>query len=79
MAHWKMPNVVGFAVNALAIAWIVFELVLFSLPTVLPVTAVSMNYAIVVFVGFMALSAVWYAVYARKGTPVSVETHENFD
>jgi hypothetical protein len=25
-----------------------------------------MNYAAVVFVGFMAISAVWYAVYARK-------------
>lgn len=78
VAHWKMPKAVGFAVNALAIAWIVFELVLFSLPTVLPVTAVSMNYAIVVFLGFMALSAVWYAIYARKGTQVFVETHEYF-
>ncbi|KAJ8127469.1 hypothetical protein O1611_g6167 [Lasiodiplodia mahajangana] len=65
-AHWKMPSAVGFVVNVIAVAWIVFELVLFSLPTVLPVTAVSMNYAIVVFVGFMALSAVWYGVYARK-------------
>ncbi|KAH8156935.1 hypothetical protein CIB48_g11310 [Xylaria polymorpha] len=66
MAHWKMPSAVGFAVNILAVAWIIFELVLFSLPTVLPVTAVSMNYAIVVFVGFMALSAIWYGIYARK-------------
>jgi hypothetical protein len=36
------------------------------MPTALPVTAVSMNYASVVFVGFMAISAVWYLVYARK-------------
>ena len=36
------------------------------MPTALPVTEVSMNYASVVFVGFMAISAFWYAVYARK-------------
>ncbi|KAI3328018.1 amino acid transporter [Xylariaceae sp. AK1471] len=65
-AHWRMPRVIGFAVNILAVAWIIFELVLFSLPTVLPVTAASVNYAIVVFVGFMALSAVWYGIHARK-------------
>lgn len=76
MAHWKMPSAVGFAVNILAVAWIIFELVLFSLPTVLPVTAVSMNYAIVVFVGFMALSAIWYGIYARKGTSVFVENRK---
>lgn len=66
-AKWRMPNGIGLAVNTLAVAWILFELVLFSLPTVLPVTASSMNYAIVVFAGFMALSAVWYGIHARKG------------
>jgi amino acid transporter len=67
-APWRCPggNVVGAFVNVLALAWIAFELVLFSMPTALPVTAVSMNYASVVFVGFMAISAVWYFVYARK-------------
>ncbi|KAI0392729.1 amino acid transporter [Xylariaceae sp. FL0594] len=65
-AKWRMPNAIGLGVNVLAVVWILFELVLFSLPTVLPVTASSVNYAIVVFVGFMALSAVWYGVHARK-------------
>lgn len=50
-----------------ALCWIGFEVVLFSMPTALPVTAVTMNYASVVWVGFMAISAVWYFVYARKG------------
>jgi amino acid transporter len=72
-AHWRMPKTVGFIVNTIAVAWIVFELVLFSLPTVLPVTAASMNYAIVVFVGFMALSGIWYGVHARKGMSCSRE------
>ncbi|CAG8177076.1 unnamed protein product [Penicillium salamii] len=65
-APWNCGMVIGRIVNGIALAWIAFELVLFSMPTALPVTAVSMNYASVVFVGFMAISAFWFAVYARK-------------
>ncbi|OQE17319.1 hypothetical protein PENSTE_c021G02253 [Penicillium steckii] len=65
-AKWNCGQLIGTIVNILALAWIGFELVLFSMPTALPVTRVSMNYASVVFVGFMAISAVWYLVYARK-------------
>lgn len=65
-APWTCGGIVGRFVNVVALAWIAFELVLFSMPTALPVTAVSMNYASVVFVGFMAISAVWYVFYARK-------------
>ncbi|KAL2837632.1 amino acid/polyamine transporter I [Aspergillus pseudoustus] len=64
-APWNCGNVVGTAVNVIALAWIAFELVLFSMPGVLPVTSVSMNYASVVFVGLTGLAAVWY-VHARK-------------
>ncbi|KAK3324013.1 amino acid/polyamine transporter I [Cercophora scortea] len=73
-ARWTMGSSIGWPVNAVAVLWIAFECVLFSMPQVLPVTEVSMNYAIVVFAGFMALSAVWYAVYAHrvyKGPPES--------
>jgi len=65
-APWRLGGLVGRFVNVMALAWIAFELVLFSMPTALPVTSVSMNYASVVFVGFMAISAAWYVVYARK-------------
>ena len=65
-APWTCGGIFGRFVNVVALAWIAFELVLFSMPTALPVTAVSMNYASVVFVGFMAISGVWYVVYARK-------------
>ncbi|KAJ5112181.1 hypothetical protein N7532_000226 [Penicillium argentinense] len=65
-AKWNCGNFVGTIANVLALAWIAFELVLFSMPTALPVTRVSMNYASVVFVGFMVISAVWYFVYAKK-------------
>jgi amino acid transporter len=76
--RWKLGNNVGYLVNMVAVAWIVFELVLFSLPTAIPVTEVTMNYAIVVYLGFMVLSAVWYFVHARHGEffqPVSVAEH----
>lgn len=66
-ARWKAPNTIGFVINGIAVAWVGFQLVLFSMPAALPVTSVSMNYASVVFVGFMFLSMVYYAVYARKG------------
>lgn len=67
-AKWNCGKVVGPVVNAVALVWIAFEVVLFSMPTVLPVTSISMNYASVVLVGFMSLAAVWYFAYAKKGT-----------
>lgn len=65
-ARWNLGTFFGTTVNVIALAWIGFELVLFSMPTALPVTAVSMNYASVVLVGFGAIAAVWYAVHSRK-------------
>lgn len=66
-AQWRLPSSIGFIMNAIAVAWVAFQLVLFSMPAALPVTAVSMNYASVVFVGFMFLSLVYYVIFARKG------------
>jgi len=66
-ARWNCGPVIGPIVNAVALIWISFEVVLFSMPTALPVTAISMNYASMVFVGFLTISAVWYFVYARRG------------
>ncbi|KAI1918965.1 hypothetical protein LOZ12_004454 [Ophidiomyces ophidiicola] len=65
-AKWNCGPIVGPIANVIALVWIACELVLFSMPTALPVTASSMTYASVVFVGFLAISAVWYMVYARK-------------
>ncbi|KAF9458116.1 amino acid permease-domain-containing protein [Collybia nuda] len=55
----------GPALNLIAVLWTTFEIVLFSMPAVIPVTKVSMNYASVVFVGFAAISAVWYIINGR--------------
>ena len=74
LARWNCGNTIGWFVNVVAVAWIAFELVLFSMPTVLPVTEVIMNYASVVLVGFMAMAAAWYVIHARKtykGPPAS--------
>lgn len=65
-ARWNCGPILGPIANGVALCWIGFEVVLFSMPTALPVTSVSMNYASVVLVGFMAISAFWYFVYARK-------------
>ncbi|KAL8831603.1 MAG: hypothetical protein Q9170_005221 [Blastenia crenularia] len=69
-ARWKLPSIVGIVANVVALCWIVFEVVLFSMPTALPVTETTMNYASVVLMGFMAIAAVWYVVYARKGRSI---------
>ncbi|KAF7297440.1 Amino acid transporter [Mycena indigotica] len=66
----------GTVLNAIAVLWAAFEIVLFSMPAVVPVTRVTMNYASVVFVGFGFISAVWYIFGGRhhyKGPPLPAE------
>ncbi|KAG0702111.1 amino acid transporter [Suillus ampliporus] len=66
----------GTVINAVAVLWNVFTIVLFSMPSVIPVTKVSMNYASVVFVGFGVVSAVWYMINGRFyyiGPPIPEE------
>lgn len=46
--------------------WCAFAIPLFSMPSALPVTETSMNYASVVFVAGVVASAVWYAISGRK-------------
>ncbi|KAJ6023662.1 amino acid permease [Penicillium herquei] len=65
-AAWTCGKRFGLVLNVIALAWIAFQMVLFSMPTVLPTTEKSMNYAIVVFCGFMASSMLYYVVYGWK-------------
>lgn len=65
-AKFRMPTLIGWGVNSIGMAWILFDLVLFSMPTAIPVTPTSMNYASVVLVGFLAMALLWYLAYARK-------------
>jgi amino acid transporter len=67
----------GYFINLVTVCWIALAIVLFCMPTAIPVTAVTMSislvqnyanidYASVVFAGFTAISAVWYFVWGRK-------------
>lgn len=65
----------GYAINLTALSWIALAVVIFCMPTSIPVTASGMNYTSVVFSGFATISVVWYFVRARKefkGPPVVV-------
>ncbi|OAA53176.1 Amino acid/polyamine transporter I [Cordyceps fumosorosea ARSEF 2679] len=74
-ARWRLRPVIGITVNVVSVLWILFEMVLFSMPQALPATPSSMNYASVVFVGFAVMSAAWYFVGGRqkfKGPPEEI-------
>ncbi|KAJ4482131.1 amino acid transporter [Lentinula aciculospora] len=55
----------GYPLNVLAVFWIVFEMIIVSMPVSLPVERSDMNYASAVFVGFIAISALWYIIDGR--------------
>lgn len=66
----------GFFINAATIIWIALAIILFCMPTAIPVTPVSMNYASVVFMGFAMISVIWYIIRGRKeftGPPVPAD------
>ncbi|KAL1640489.1 hypothetical protein SLS61_010248 [Didymella pomorum] len=61
--------------NVVALAWSALATPLFSMPTSIPVTPRTMNYASVVFAAFFAIATAWYFVWGKKnykGPP----THE---
>ncbi|KAK0383201.1 hypothetical protein NLU13_9114 [Sarocladium strictum] len=65
-AAWTAGPLLGSICNVVAITWILFEVVLFSMPVAIPVTPASMNYASVVQVGFAVIGVVFYYCYGRK-------------
>lgn len=60
------PGLLGLAANVTCISWTLFVCVIFSLPTVFPVTQFNMNYASVIAVGVVFLSGVWYVLSAHR-------------
>lgn len=72
----------GYAINIAAISWIALAIVLFCMPTAIPVTPVSMNYASAVFTGFAMVSLIWYIISGRKyftGPPVLADVGVEHD
>ncbi|KAI1323740.1 amino acid transporter [Xylariaceae sp. FL0255] len=57
----------GWLCNGICIAWTALAIPLFSVPTIVPVTdPKNVNYAPVVFVGFLVVSLGWYVAWGRK-------------
>ncbi|KAG9238286.1 amino acid/polyamine transporter I [Amylocarpus encephaloides] len=72
----------GFFINIATICWIILAIVLFCMPTAIPVTPETMNYASVVFSGFAMISLIWYIIRGRKtftGPPVPVDIEAEED
>lgn len=56
---------VGFILNIIAVLWLTFTLFILSMPPQIPVTASSMNYAALVFMGFTLLITLLWFVWGR--------------
>ncbi|KIW29122.1 uncharacterized protein PV07_04959 [Cladophialophora immunda] len=63
----------GIFCNIVAIGWSCLAIPLFCMPSYLPVTTETVNYASVVFCGFVAMATAWYWAWGKKhyrGPPV---------
>ncbi|KAL0465180.1 amino acid/polyamine transporter I [Neurospora intermedia] len=56
----------GWFCNIIALAWSFFAVPLFCMPAYIPVSAGTVNYAPVVFVGFTSVSLAWYITWGHK-------------
>ncbi|KAJ3228427.1 hypothetical protein HDU81_006169 [Chytriomyces hyalinus] len=56
----------GPVINAIAIVWTLFVTAILGLPTYLPLTYQTMNYAVPITVGVMFLSIAWFLLDAKK-------------
>jgi len=62
---WSLGKI-GLTCNILAIAFCIFLIIFLPFPTILPVTAQNMNYAVVVFAGVIIISLIDWVVRGRK-------------
>jgi hypothetical protein len=63
---WRLPGAIGIANNVFACAYLSFVFFFSFWPTFAEVTPANMNWAILVTGAIAVLSAVYYAVWARK-------------
>ncbi|KAI0659621.1 APC amino acid permease [Cubamyces menziesii] len=59
-------GIIGWLANINCILWTLFVCVIFALPTYLPVTGETMNYAAPITGGVILLSLVWYAIGGHR-------------
>ncbi|KAJ5175763.1 uncharacterized protein N7482_001640 [Penicillium canariense] len=73
-------GIVGAIANVLALGWSLLAIPLFCMPTLTAVTKENMNYASVVFFGFVLIAAGWYVAWGYqnyRGPPTDAVDHDN--
>lgn len=73
---FKLPRSLGLPINVLACAWLVLAIVFSAFPTFMPVTPQSMNYSVVVMVGWTVIGMLYYLVLGRHKFEVPVVDRE---
>ncbi|TVY47217.1 Choline transport protein [Lachnellula occidentalis] len=63
---WRVPGLFGIINNAFACVYMIFVIFWSSWPPATPVTAATMNYSVVVTVGVIALSMVYYFLCGKR-------------
>ncbi|CAG8955886.1 hypothetical protein HYFRA_00008736 [Hymenoscyphus fraxineus] len=63
---WRIPEPLGTIINAVACIYLVVVFIFSLFPPATPVTAVTMNYSVVVLGGVAVLSGVYYVFWAHK-------------
>ena len=78
---WRMPGILGPAVNAFAFVYVLIILFFSFWPPVTPVTDINMNYSILVTGVVVIFSVVWYLIGGRmdyKGPVVQTSGSQRF-
>jgi choline transport protein len=63
---WRVPGLLGIINNAFACIYMIFVIFWSSWPPATPVTAETMNYSVVVTVGVITLSIIYYFLYGKR-------------
>ncbi|KAG0152897.1 hypothetical protein PDIDSM_1856 [Penicillium digitatum] len=74
-------GVFGLISNVVALCWSLLAIPLFCMPTLESVTKESMNYASVVFAGFIGIAAIWYGVWGYnnyRGPPTDAVERDEY-
>lgn len=62
---WQMGSF-GLAVNAFSVVYLVISTFFSFFPPAVPVTAMSMNWSVAVFGGFVLIGFLWFAIWGRR-------------
>lgn len=63
---FQLPSIVGWVLNLIGLAYIILTTVLFLFPPELPVTANNMNYCVVAFAIWLAISVIQWIIDGRR-------------